>query len=253
MTRRPVVAVHGFQFDPKAKGPNNPETFFADMEGVTGRQVDGFAWYSVPFEFRALRPFSSGVQFMRAFGSSWLHGHLHPYRYAWALAVKAADDLAAFIEEQQGPVDVVAHSLGSRVVLHALPKLMAGKVGRVVFFNGAEIIQNAEALAPKTDAEVLNLVVTCDKVLRWLGARFNGQATAWCIGSVGLQRRPPTWRDLVLDDEGVRARALMGRGWPIRANDPRDLFDHGESYRFAGNADLVRAWLDGDDLDDLTS
>jgi hypothetical protein len=68
---------------------------------------------------------------------------------------------------------------------------------------------------------------------------------------VGLEVRPRNWRDLVLDDARVVQRARFGRGWMIRANDPDDLFDHSESYKFAGNVDLVRAWLDGDPLADL--
>jgi hypothetical protein len=250
--KRPLIAVHGFQYDPKAKGPNNPADFFSDMEGVAGRPVEGFAWYSVPFQLRAARPLTSSVRFVRGWAGAWLHGHLHPYRYAWALALKAAADLAAFLEAQPGPVDVVAHSLGSRVVLNALPLVSTGKVRRVVLFNGAELASNAEELAPRTSAAVLNIVVTCDRVLRWLGARCNGQATAWCIGTVGLHRRPHTWRDLVLDDVEVRQRARSRRGWILRSDDPADLFDHSESYRYAGNADAVRAWLDGDDLADLT-
>lgn len=251
---RPLIAAHGFQYDPKDKGgANSPAAFFAEMEGICGRPVEGFSWYSVPFQFKPTRPFTSGFQALRAWTGSWLHGQAHPYRYAWALSLKASEQLARTIEAYQGPVDIVAHSLGVRVALNALTLLPGGKVRRVVLFNGAELAVNAETLAGRTDAQILNLVVTCDRVLRWLGATCNGQGNSACVGSVGLQRRPLNWRDLVLDDLKVQARARHNRGWPIRANNPADLFDHAESYKFAGNADMVRAWLDGDNLADLTS
>lgn len=248
---RPLIAVHGFMYDPKDQGgSNSPEWFFADMEGIAGREVVGFSWYSAPFGFRLAQPVKSVFQTAKAWVASWGAGSLHPYRHAWKLAVKAADDLVALIESVQGPVDIVAHSLGARVVLTALPSV-SPKVRRVVFFNGAELSKNARPLAALTSAQFLNICVSSDRVLSLLGANFSGDGDAPCLGSAGLLPPPlANWRDLVIDDPAVQARA-RARGWRLRGNDPKSFMDHGEAYRFAGNSRLVQAWLDGDDLLDL--
>lgn len=252
----PIVAVHGFMYDPaNVGGPNDPRPWFDEMSAITGRPVVGFAWYSCPVGFRLAHPILSVLQSVRAFGAAWLRGKLHPYRDAWSRAEAEADKLAALIRAQPGRVDLVAHSLGTRVALLALPKVRH-KVRRVVFFNGAELARNAE---PRASAAFpvwfLNVVVATDQVLGILGSRFTGEANGPCIGKVGLglglAPAPINWRDLDLCDSVVVARARQLRGWTLRGDDPGSVWDHGESYRFAGNVDPVRAFLDGDDLDDL--
>lgn len=246
----PVVAVHGFNYDPAdVGGANDPRPWFEDMAGLLDREVLGFAWYSCPVGFRLARPVYSTLQTARAFAAAWLRGKLHPYRDAWSRAEVEAKRLAAFIAEQPTPVDLVAHSLGTRVALLALP-LVRSRVRRVVFFNGAELIRHAgERAASSSPANFLNLVVTGDQVLGLLGSRFSGEADAPCIGRAGLDVPPVNWRDLVLDDPGTRDRARRFYGWTIRGNDPADPWDHGESYRFAGNVDPVRAFLAGQALE----
>ncbi|MFN3582599.1 hypothetical protein [Phenylobacterium sp.] len=254
MSARPLIAVHGFMYDPADKGgSNDPAPFFDYMAGISGCEVIGFAWYSAPFGLRIARPFHSVYQTARAWLTSWLTGHLHPYRLAWDLASKAAADLVVKVQNTPGVVDLVAHSLGSRVVLLAMLALPKGKVGRVVIFNGAELARNARAYAPRLDATVLNLAVQGDRVLQHLGANFSGDGDGWCIGTVGLQQRRPTWRDVFLDDKRVESVAKVRRGWTVRGVAPNDFLDHDASYRFPGNADLVRAFLAGDNLDDLAA
>lgn len=246
----PVVAVHGFNYDPAAKGgPHDPRPWFEDMAGLLDREVLGFAWYSCPIGFSFARPITSSLLSLRSFAAAWWRGKAHPYRDAWARAEVEARRLAAFIADQPTPVDLVAHSLGTRVALLALP-LVRSRVRRVVFFNGAELNRHAaERGAMSSPANILNLVVTSDRILGLLGARFSGEADAPCIGRVGLAAPPINWRDLVLDDPVTRERARRFYGWTIRGNAPGDAWDHGESYRFAGNVDPVRAFLDGQSLE----
>jgi len=259
--RLPLIAVHGFMYDPKdVGGSNDPAPFFEEMSGITGREVTPFAWYSAPFGLRAARPFHSTYQTLRAWLGSWASGKAHPYRLAWALASKAAGDLTVTIQNTPGPVDLVAHSLGVRVALKALWALPPGKVRRVIFFNGAELERNARdvytwqpALANSalSSALVLNIAVRADDVLKHLGANFSGDDDGPCVGRIGLRDHPPTWRDLFLDSIAMRTRAKQRRGWILRGDAPNDFMDHSESYSFAGNVDLVRAWLAGDELTDL--
>ncbi len=239
-------------YDPaNVGGPNDPRPWFEEMAAITGRQVIGFAWYSCPVGFRLSHPILSLLQSARAFGAAWFRGKLHPYRDAWSRAEKEAERLAELIRAQPGRVDLVAHSLGTRVALLALPKVRR-KVRRVVFFNGAELARNAEPRAASAHpALFLNLVVPSDRVLGLLGSRFSGDANGPCIGVVGLDPAPLNWRDLDLCDPGVIAAARAGRGWTLRGDAPGDAWDHGESYRFAGNTDPVRAFLAGDQLADL--
>lgn len=242
----PVVAVHGFMYDPAdVGGPNDPAPWFEEMAAITGRPVLGFAWYSCPVGFRPSHPIRSTLQTARAFLAAWFRGKLHPYRDAWTRAEKEADRLADFITALADPVDLVAHSLGTRVALLALPKV-AGRVRRVVFFNGAELARNAgpraEASAP---ALFLNMVVETDTVLELLGSRFGGDGNGPCIGRVGLDVAPANWGDLDLCDPAVVSHARRLHGWTIRGDAPHDAWDHGESYRFAGNTDPVRAFLAG--------
>lgn len=250
--RLPVIAVHGFMYDPADKGgSNDPAPFFDEMSGITGRPVVGFPWYSAPFGLRAARPLHSLFQTTRSWLASWAKGKLDPYKLAWSLALRAGDDLVIKILNTPGPVDLVGHSLGARVVLRALPQLPEGKVRRVILFNGAELCRNAYEPVALTDAAILNIAVRRDQVLKLLGSRFSGDGAGDCVGRVGLVNPPGHWRDVFIDKAGVRARALQRRGWTLRGDAPGDFLDHSESYRFAGNADLVRAWLAGDELDDL--
>lgn len=253
--KRPLIAVHGFMYDPAdVGGSNDPAGFFQEMSGIAGRPVAGFGWYSVPFGVRAARPFHSVYQTVRAWLSAWLHGHRNPYEYAWRLAERAAGELADKIRGMPEPVDLVAHSLGVRVAIDAMMQVPRWKVRRVIFFNGAELAATAELHAASLhDAEILNLAIAGDNVLEWLGAYFSGEAIGDCVGRVGLQHPPRHWHDLFLDDRTVQRRARELRGWTLRAEAPGGLLNHGESYRFAGNADLVRAWLAGDNLNDLVA
>jgi len=246
----PVVAVHGFNYDPAAKGgPHDPRAWFEDMAGLLDRQVLGFAWYSCPMGLDLARPVYSSLMTARSFVAAWLRGKPQPYRDAWLRAEEEAKRLAAFIAALPGPVDLVAHSLGTRLALLALPAVRS-RVRRVVFFNGAELAEDAgPRVVASSPAQFLNLVVTGDDVLKLLGAHFNGDADAPCLGTAGLAQPPANWRDLVLDDPATRDRARRLFGWTIRGDDPDDAWDHGETYRFAGNVDPVRAFLAGEGLD----
>jgi pimeloyl-ACP methyl ester carboxylesterase len=249
-----LIAVHGFMYDPKdVGGSNDPQPFFDEMSGIAGRPVLGFAWYSAPFGLRIERPFHSVFQTARSWLGSWAKGKLDPYKLAWDLAKKASYQLAALIVQQPGQVDLLAHSLGSRVVMQALWMLPAGKVGRIIFFDGAELCSNVlDEVRAGASEEVLNIAVAQDHVLSLLGARFSGDGVGECIGHKGLGKNaPPGWCDLFLDNPLVIKLARIGRGWTLRGDAPGDFLDHSTSYRFAGNVDLVRAWLGGDGLADL--
>jgi pimeloyl-ACP methyl ester carboxylesterase len=83
---------------------------------------------------------------------------------AYAEAGRAGVALAALIGHiralHDGPVSIMAHSLGARVALAALPLLAAGAVARMVLLAGAEFracAQVALATPAGRSAEVLNV------------------------------------------------------------------------------------------------
>lgn len=247
-----VRIVHGFMFDPgDVGGPNDPEPFMQDVrEWLNLPNAISVSWYSVPFGFRPARPLASTLQTIRAWTSAWAAGHATPYAHAWELAEFTAAGLADILSRRKD-VTLIAHSLGARVALQAAAQAAPGSITRIVLLNGSELAPNARAIMEYADVRVLNLVVQTDDVLKWLGSRFTGEAPAPCVGQAGLQAWHPNWRDVPLDDPGLRARARHARGWDLCGDNPARLLDHWYTYRHVGNAPLVQAWLAGDPLDDI--
>jgi len=227
-------------FDPKDSGSNNPQNFFDDMSKVVNREVEGFSYYSVPFGFKKDRIFYSLYQTARAWLGSWVRGYLHPYRYAWVLAENAGLALAKKLEKEPEPVDILCHSLGSRVVIVAL-KYVPEKINKVVFFNGAELVRNTESV----DGNFLNLAVLSDNVLKFLGKRFSGDKNGETVGQYGV----PGWNNIFLDDANEQAFFKERFNWDIQGDNPNSYWDHWYSYRFTGNHTLVRAFLEDNYLD----
>ncbi len=254
----PLIGVHGFMYDPADEGHNNPaRELYPQWADMAGRQVQGFAYYSIPFGFRAFRPVTSIINSIGAFVGSWGRGYLHPYRRAWSLAEEAGARLARMIvsgEFGPAPVDIICHSLGSRVALTAIADLrnhgLSALVRRVILLNAAEIEDAAIFVAAQTpDIRYLNLSVEGDRVLRYLGS-WMGPVDGRCAGRRGLLSRPlapANWLDIPLDDPGAQRTAAL-RGWSIAGDEPGCLGDHWYSYRHKGNWPLVRAFLGGDRL-----
>lgn len=129
----PIIAVHGFQFDPKDP-QHDPFRLFlppiAAAVGVAAHNVTLWAWYSFPVGLRHVL-------------TAWGEGHWNRYRAAWAAAQDEGEELAMAVRHGGlcrapggGPVDLVAHSLGAelaRVAVAAAPAVWR----RVVLFAGA--------------------------------------------------------------------------------------------------------------------
>ena len=159
----------------------------------------------------------------------------NPYEDAYEkLAPAAAARLAQLVGGMDSPM-AMCHSLGTRTALLAMK--MGARFGRVVMFNGAMLQRDCAGISlPPT----LNLICKTDAVLNDLGDRFGGEVGA-CIGIAGL----PGATNVVIDDAETQQRALDRRGWAIQGS------DHWNVYGWRGNAPMIRAWLAGDDLNDL--
>lgn len=231
-----IIAVHGFMYDPEdIGGCNDPQEFFTSMRKMVDKPVEGFSYYSVPFGFKLTQPFKSSYQFCRAWLGSWIRGYLHPYRYAWNQAEKAGWELAKKLEKEQEPVDLICHSLGSRVVITAL-KYVPHKIRKVVILNGAELVRNATNLENK---DILNIVVSTDDVLRLLGQRFSGDKNGKTVGQYGV----PGWNNVVLDSPEDQNYYATKYGWVLKGDNPKSYWDHWYSYRFEGNHQLIQYFL----------
>ncbi len=139
-------------------------------------------------------------------------------------------------------MDVIAHSLGARVALSALPLLQAGDVGRMILLAGAELRLRARAMLDTPAgraAEVLN-VTSRENVLFDLMLE-----TALTLGLVrslgrGLPRAPANWTDLHIDRPDTLA-ALAARGFPV--DPPRRRICHWSAYLRPGVFPIYHAVL----------
>ncbi|MDV7142490.1 alpha/beta fold hydrolase [Tropicimonas sp. TH_r6] len=141
-------------------------------------------------------------------------------------------------------VDVLAHSLGCRVALSALPHLPARAMGRAVLMAPAEM-RSVALRCLDTEAgrgvEILNITSrengVYDRLLEWLVAplRFGDQA----LGT-GLSERVGNWIDVNIDWPETRD-ALAAQGFPIPASDKRIC--HWSVYLRSGLFPFYRAVL----------
>jgi hypothetical protein len=251
-----IILVNGFNFDPTEDGKDNPhQTLFAqkwrpmlEMIPEVARgdwDVVSFGWYSAELELPS---------WIRA----WVYGRRNPYRWGWDLALRAAGTLAHVIGWDEGlerttrprptlaEVTLIAHSLGSRVVLAALRQLQPLRVRRVLLLNGAEYSQTARVTAAYTHAQVLNIVVQSDEVLKTFGRTFAPERFIDnVVGRDGIIGPPPHWADVQLDSPAVQAKAAAA-GWPdLQGNRSGARLNHWHSYEHAPNWALYNSFLGG--------
>ncbi len=172
-------------------------------------------------------------------------------------AARAGLALAALIAQLAalgaGPVNIIAHSLGARVALAALPRLDSGTIGRMILLTGAELRSTAETAlmcpAGRT-AKVLNVISRendiFDFMYEWLLAPHRYGARALGAG-LALPQCVTAQIDHPDHLTGLR---LLGFAIPPATN----RMCHWSSYLRSGLFPLYRAFLDLDhglDLADL--
>jgi hypothetical protein len=245
----PLILVHGFGYDPWAASDDNPHYLHQSGFGkistfglwrrdlIPERAAIGFGWYSVPFGWRGL-------------WGSIRHRRWNRYRWAWDLAWGAGGVMATMLRRMDGQVDVLCHSLGSRVVLAALAQESGLPVRNILFMNGAEFAKPARIEAmTNSHIRFVNLVVKEDDVLSKLDTHFapvSGQGPP--IGLDGLGgATPENWIDIALDDPEVQVWGAS-HGWHLQGDNPKQYADHWFTYKHKGNRGLIRAALDSEIL-----
>lgn len=150
-----IVMVHGYKY-----APNHPRECPHNQILALDPTREGFKVVSWP---RGLG-FGCGME-EEGLGVAFGWHARGTLRQAYAEAARAGESLARMIAMIRRlapgrPVHAVAHSLGARVVLQALPHLPAGAVGRLILLAGAEFgARAADALDSPAGrcAEVLNV------------------------------------------------------------------------------------------------
>ncbi len=253
----PVILVHGFGYDPWREGRNNPHhagplgdfSIYRYWQAyLTGqRPTVDLGWYSVP----------SGLCGLSA---AWINGYRNHYRYAWDLAAEAGRVLATMIQ-RLGEVDILCHSLGSRVVLAALRQERYLPVRNVVMLNAAELTKTGYVTALANDrVRFFNLVVHADDVLGVFGSLFapSGSIYATTLGQHGLhcddvltfqaEVLPENWCDIDLDSPKTQAWG-RSQGWTLGGDNPNAIGDHWYSWKNPGNHAMLQRALGADDGD----
>lgn len=155
---KPIVGVHGFGYEP-AEMSNDPHLTLYEgwREKSQPHALIGFGWYSYPFGLRHT---------LRA----WMQGYLHRYSAAWNKAIKEAPRLADVTFGLQQSCFVIAHSLGTRLVLEALR--YEHNIEKIVLLSGSDSVPHARKCVAGTDVQILNVIVPADDVLEWPGSWF---------------------------------------------------------------------------------
>ena len=232
-----LLMVHGYNHDPKSeeRSPFRPGGNFDLWPKIfTDHECEPVPWYSA-------------IQFEDTF-AALKAGHPNTYRWSYCdLATAAAEGLLKQVEYREG-LDVVAHSLGSRVVLQAI-KERSGSFNRVLLLNGAEIWREAiPVIEDNPRIQFLNVAVREDDVLARMGAKAApGEGVKRCIGNgcpPGM-RWLPNFSEVILDDK-YDQRYFAGKGYPDIEGDGPSYGDHSFSFLHEGNHELFRAFFRGE-------
>ncbi|WP_085879959.1 alpha/beta hydrolase [Roseisalinus antarcticus] len=227
-----VVMIHGFKFSPACR-THDPHDHILSLR--PGRAC----WKAVSWPKHLHLHGAAGL----AIGFGWnARGSIWRAWRASARAGRRLSRLIALVREAapDRSVHLVAHSLGARVALGALPGLPAGAVARIVLISAAAFRTEAErrmATAAGRAAEVFSVTgrenAVFDLLLR----------IAMPLGGATLGRRGPPmarWLDLPLD-QAESLEALAALGFPIAP--PRVRICHWSGYLRPGVWRLYRVLL----------
>ena len=167
----------------------------------------------------------------------------------------ALADLSALIRARRpgAALHVLAHSLGARVALAALPHMAPGAMGRAVLLAAAETHGRAAAFLATPAGrrtEVLNVTsrenAVFDRMLEWLVAPHGwgdrALGTPHAGGRARIGHPSARWLDMAIDDAATRD-ALAAIGVAVAPPDRRIC--HWSVYLRPGLFDLYRPLLTG--------
>lgn len=244
-----VILIHGYRFCPSRPADDPHRTLYAWRpeaaswkvlswpEGLGFRPGDPAGGLCIGFGWPALPPRASLLRSGRT-------GFAHVYDRAGAMGLWLAELIRRLQALLPGrPVDVLAHSLGARVALAALPALDAAP-GRMLLLGAAEFDARArEALdASRGDLpEIYNVTARANDIYDAAFETFAPRRD-WGERALGLGLREPLpgWLDLQLDRADV-TDWVNAKGIPLRPAQAR--FCHWSFYTRPGAFELYQAIL----------
>lgn len=228
-----VVMIHGYRFAPDVAG-NCPHQHIFSLQPPQGD------WTALSWP-RHL----GGAGLMIGFG--WpARGDLIGASFRAATAGRALADLAAVIQslDPGRALHVVAHSLGARVALAALPHATAGDFSRLILLAAAETrgpARRAMASAAGRAVQVFNITTRENDLFDFLYEWLAGAGLDTAIGQ-GLRQEMPNWLDVQIDQPAtLAALARLGHRLPPA---PARIC-HWSPYLRPGAFGLYRALLEG--------
>jgi hypothetical protein len=157
----------------------------------------------------------------------------------------ALAEIARTVHAKSGrPLQVIAHSMGARVALAALPLTPPGLIKRMILLAAAETRGRALAALDSPAGRAVEVINVTTRENDLFDAFFEWGVHLGLRNSVGqgLDRAHPGWRDLWIDHPRTLER-LAALGHPL-ADPPRRIC-HWSPYMRPGTIALYRALLDG--------
>lgn len=253
-----VILIHGYKFDPAvADAHPNPDAIdphrslyaFAPSRaswkvrswprGLGFRQRGGGDGLCIGFAWPARAAHVPSLIATRRTGFAQV------YDRAAVIGARLAELIARVQAKAPGrPVDILAHSLGARVALAALPHLQVAP-GRMILLGAAEFDARAheclDALRAPRPPAIYNVTSRANDFYDAMFETF-APRRAWgerAIG-LGLRDRPPFWLDLQFDRADVTEQ-VNARG--IRLTPSTVRLCHWSFYTRGGAFDVYRAIL----------
>ncbi len=239
-----LIMLHGYRYSPSHEGQNPHNHILKTGQDHPVRRAQSWPrrmGYGVGTPDKGLC-----IAFgWEAGGTIW-----RANREAGLAGIALADLVTQLAAKGAGVVNIIAHSLGARVALAALPNLRPGLIDRMILLTGAELRSTAEAalMCPAgRRTKVLNVISRendiFDFMYEWLLAphRFGARA----LGA-GLALPHCVTAQIDHPDHLAGLRAL---GFAIGPATHRMC--HWSSYLRPGLFSLYRAFLDPDTALDL--
>lgn len=208
-----ILGIHGYNFSP-IDGDTADGQF--DLWENFAPSLDRWHWQSIP------KGSNRAVKLFRA----WLDGYPNTYYWTWGRSIVEAYKVAAHLDALPNRIDIVCHSLGSRVAYEAC-RLRPWRVRKVLALNGADSAEHARACALKApNVEFHSALFKGDKVLGIMGRAFTPKlGFERVVGYDGMDNPPDNFNQIILT--------------PGEGDDPDDFGDH--SYSFTNPA-LWERW-----------
>lgn len=280
--KQPVLLmVHGFLFDPRQSVSPNPEDtdnphsrlyHFKDGDqddeirhhtsswprwmGFEENDATGKSGLAVAFGWQSQPGFASSLigHFQNFYARAYEQGGMA----AWLL-VNVISELAEQLPPSK-PIDILCHSLGSRVVVRAMamigkhqPELLA-RMGQIIILGGAEYVVEAQLMIRRlyeSGASSLpsfyNIVSRENDVLDKLGENFGPRTfgNTNVIGHNGLDVQNPGghWIDIQIDKADMQHWMLEKHNIHVSGDRPGNVWDHWYYYTYRDNMKLYHKIL----------